>query len=141
MDQTTHLVMACSALALLTFGVGIHMYRARIREMKTDRIHPQSVALSAEKGDRLKDTRAADNFSHLFELPVLFYVLCVLAIASQQIPGWLPIAAWIFVVSRFIHSFIQCTYNKVMHRFVIFVAGFFLLALMWIGFLISILVS
>ena len=38
---------------------------------------------------------------------------------------------------RVIHSLIQCTYNKVMHRFVVFLAGFGLIACMWIAYAIS----
>lgn len=143
MNQTVHLLLACSALALLTFGVGIRMLLMRVREMKASRIHPQSVALSAQRSTAFQDSRASDNYNHLFELPVLFYGLCALAVASQVIPAWLPWAAWAawaawaFVVSRYVHSVVQCSYNKVMHRFLIFVIGFVLLALMWIGFLFS----
>ena len=141
MNQTTHLLLACCALALLTFGVGIRMLLVRVREMKKSRIHPQSVALSAQRSTAFQDSRASDNYNHLFELPVLYYALCALAIASQTIPAWLPWAAWGFVALRYIHSLVQCSYNKVMHRFLIFVVGFAVLALMWVGFIFSLLLA
>ena len=50
----------------------------RIGQMKRERIHPQSVATSAQAAARLTDSRAADNFRNLFELPVLFYVVALL---------------------------------------------------------------
>lgn len=137
MSLTIHLILVCGVLALLTFAVGIYMLLVRIQEMKKNRIHPQATALSAQRAERLQDSRVSDNYNHLFELPVLFYALCALAIASQHIPAWLPVMAWLFVIARVCHTLIQCTYNKVMHRFYVFLIGFFLLTAMWLSFLIS----
>lgn len=137
MSLTQHLVAACSTLVMLTFVVGVRLYYLRIKEMRAKRIHPQSVALSLQRSQRLEDTRASDNFSHLFELPVVFYALCLTAISTGHIPSWLPVFAWLFVALRIVHSAIQCTYNKVMHRFAVFLTGFFLVTAMWVAFAIS----
>lgn len=137
MSPTQHLVAACSSLVMLTFIVGIRMFYVRVKDMRAKRIHPQSVALSAQRSQKLEDSRASDNYNHLLELPVVFYVLCLTAIAAGHMPGWLPAFAWLFVATRVVHSAIQCTYNKVMHRFWIFLAGFFLVFAMWMAFAIS----
>lgn len=137
MSPVQHLVAACSALVALTLLVGLRMLYVRIREMRARRIHPQSVALTAQRAQKLDDSRASDNYNHLFELPVLFYVLCALAIASGHIPGLLPTLAWLFVATRVVHSLIQCSYNKVLHRFAVFLAGFFVVATMWAVFALS----
>jgi hypothetical protein len=137
MAPQQHLVAACAALALLTFLVGLRMLAVRVAEMRARRIHPQAVALSAQRAQRLDDSRASDNYNHLFELPVLFYALCALALATTHVPGWLPAAAWLFVALRIVHSAIQCSYNRVMHRFAVFLAGFALLGAMWAGFALS----
>ena len=131
MTPSQHLVAACLAMVALTFGVGLRMFRVRVGEMMARRIDPQSVALSGQKAGRFQDTRASDNFSHLFEVPVLFYLLCAVAIGSGHVPAWLPALAWLFVLTRVVHSAIQCSYNRVMHRFAAFLAGFFLLMVMW----------
>ena len=89
------------------------------------------------KAGRSNDSRASDNYNHLFELPVLFYVLCALAIATRHVPAWLPAAAWLFAALRIAHSGIQCSYNRVMHRFSVFLAGFLLLGAMWAGYALS----
>ena len=132
-----NLALACAALAGLTFIVSGRMYYVRIGEMRSKRIHPQSVALSGQRDERLSDTRASDNYKNLFELPVLFYALCAVALGTQHVPSWLPIAAWAFVAARAVHSVIQCSYNKVMHRFYVFLAGLFILAVAWAGFALS----
>lgn len=131
MSPTQHLFAACLAMVALTFIVGLRMFRTRVTEMMTRRVHPQSLALSGRRAERLQDTRAADNFSHLFEVPVLFYLLCAVAIGTGHVPVWLPALAWLFVLSRVAHSAIQCSYNKVMHRFAVFLGSFLLLLAMW----------
>ena len=132
-----NLGLACAALATLTFIVGARMFHVRIGEMRTKRIHPEAVALSSERDELLSDSRASDNYKNLFELPLLFYALCAIALGTEHIPSWLPAAAWAFVAARTLHSAIQCSYNKVMHRFYAFVAGFLILAAAWTGFAFS----
>ena len=131
MTPAQHLVAACLAMVGLTFVVALRMLRARVAEMMARRIHPQALALSGQRAGRLEDSRAADNYNNLFELPVLFYLLCAVAIGTGHVPAWLPALAWLFVLTRIAHSFIQCTYNKVMHRFAAFLGGVFLLMAMW----------
>lgn len=134
MNVTQSLIAACAAMVLLTVVVGARMLRVRIVEMKRKRIHPQAVAQSAQRLEKLEDTRASDNFNHLFETPVLFYALCAVAIGAGNPPAWLAFTGWLYVALRGIHSLIQCTYNRVMHRFYVFVVSFLLLAGMWTGY-------
>jgi hypothetical protein len=60
------------------------------------------------------------NYMHLVEQPTLFYAIA-LTLAFMEFGGginyWL---AWAYVGLRIIHSLIQATYNRVMHRFLIF---------------------
>jgi hypothetical protein len=119
------------ALVALTAIVAVTMYRRRVAEMRGRRIHPQQLALSAQRAAALEDTRAADNFRNLFEAPVLFYtaVLTVFA-AGLTAPVYVGLA-WIYVATRIAHSAIQCTYNRVMHRFIAFASGLLVLFAMF----------
>ena len=42
--------------------------------------------------------------------------------------------AWIYVGLRLAHSLVHITYNRVVHRLLLFAASSFLLMAMWIGF-------
>lgn len=119
------------AMAALTFIVWLYMYFRRIAQMKRERIHPQAVATSAQATARLTDSAAADNFRNLFELPVLFYLAVVVAAQTAQVTTVTLGLAWAFVVLRIAHSAIQCTYNKVIHRFYVYVSGAAVLWLLW----------
>jgi hypothetical protein len=120
------------AMVALTAVVWWRMYTARIAQMKRERIHPQRVATSAQAAALLTDSRAADNFRNLFELPVLFYLALVVADRLDRIDAVSVGLAWLFVALRLTHSLIHVTYNKVMHRFLAYLSGGFALWLLWI---------
>lgn len=137
MTPTQHLVLACASLITLTLFICIYMLVHRVKTMKTLRITPQSVALSAQRISKFEDSRFSDNYNHLFELPIVFYVLCTLALVTQHIPTWFIMTAWLFVISRCVHSCIQCGTNNVMQRFSVFVFGILLLTIMLLGLVCS----
>ncbi|BAW79852.1 hypothetical conserved protein [Candidatus Nitrosoglobus terrae] len=138
MNPSEYLIFACTAMVILTFAVGMRLLQLRMSEMARTGVPLQNLAHRHQASEHLKDTRALDNFSNLFEVPVLFYALCAIALATSHIPNWLPSLAWLFVILRVVHSLIHCTYNNVMHRFLLFMLGFLLLTAMWVAFAISI---
>ena len=106
-------------MMLLTFVVWVVMYRRRIGYLKTQRIHPQKL----QTPEQLKALVPAEiefpanNLRNLFELPVLFYALCLYVHATGT-ADWAYIgAAWLFLLLRCAHSFVHCTTNTVMTRF------------------------
>jgi hypothetical protein len=78
--------------------------------------------------------RAADNYLNLFEMPVMFYVLCLALYTTRHVDLPLLVGAWIYVSLRCAHSAIQIGYNKVMHRFWAFVLSSVVLIAMWVSF-------
>jgi hypothetical protein len=120
------------AMAALTFLVWLRMFQTRVGEMKRRRIHPQSVAQSAQMAQMVEDSRAADNFRNLFELPVLFYAAMLLSLQAGIDSVAMLALAWAFVVLRFLHSYIHCTYNRVMDRFKAYVLSGFVLWAIWV---------
>jgi hypothetical protein len=125
------IVAACLTLVLVTFVVGAWLFFTRAREMRQKHIHPQAVATSLQMAARLENVQAADNFRNLFEVPVLFYALAAVALATSHFPAWLVSGAWLYVALRALHSLIHCTYNKVTHRFAVFLLSFALLVGLW----------
>ena len=107
-------VLAMVAITLLAW---LRLYQLRFAEMRRRHIDPQSIALSAQKDAGLADTRAADNFNNQFQLPVLFYAAVLVAHATSLGSDLFVQLSWAFVASRLVHALIQCTYNRVTHRF------------------------
>lgn len=133
MNQT-HIFLPCVALVALTAVVWICLYVERIKEMRSRSINPQSISTSCESAQALQYVKASDNFSNLFEVPVLFYVLCLALAITQNVSIGFVYGAWGFVALRAVHSFIHITYNRVMHRFYAYAASTVLLFGMWMGF-------
>tara|TARA_B000000557_G_C20561110_1_gene353143 strand:- start:268 stop:576 length:309 start_codon:yes stop_codon:yes gene_type:complete len=80
--------------------------------------------------------RTGDNYNHLFEQPIAFYVV-TLAIASiNSIDPLMMQLAWAFVILRIIHSLVQLTFNLVLIRFMIFLIGWLIITYMAISQLI-----
>jgi len=73
----------------------------------------------------------ADNFKNLFEMPVLFFLAVMLSLILLIQDQLLVNLAWGFVILRTIHSLVHCTYNRILHRFTVYVASSLVLVLMW----------
>lgn len=134
---TTAMLAPCVGMVALTALVWVKLYVDRIREMRRRRIDPQSLATSGARAEILQETAASDNFRNLFEVPVLFYVLCVAVTATGTATPALVAAGWAFVALRALHSLIHVTYNRVMHRFTVYAASTLLLFGMWAAFALA----
>ena len=128
LKETLHPALAMVAL---TFVVWCRLYWVRLGEMHRRRIAPQAVASAREAASRLEDTRASDNSRNLSELPVLFHVALVLLAMTGLATPFAMTLAWSFVALRVLHSAIHCTYNRVVHRFAVYIAGALVLWALW----------
>lgn len=124
-------------MVLLTALVWVKLYADRLGEMRARRVPPQSLASAKAAAGTLERTAAAENFRNLFEVPVLFYALCIaLAVTGASSPRFVA-AAWAYVGLRALHSLIHVTYNRVVHRFLAYVASTLLLFGTWIAFFLG----
>ena len=120
------------ALVFLTFFVMYLLLVLRTKAVRARKISPRYFKLN--KGGEESDTMVAagHNYSNLLELPVLFYIVCIIAIILNQSVEYFIIHAWVFVVLRYLHSYIHITYNHVLHRLFAFAAAGFVLLSMWV---------
>lgn len=69
---------------------------------------------------------------NLFETPVLFYVIAVIAFVTGQ-NGVTPVTlAWLYVAVRCSHTWVHLTSNKVRVRFRLFTLSMLVLMVLWI---------
>ena len=110
----------------------------RLRAVRAREVRPGDVSIG-EKNWPPPAQKAGNTFSSQFEIPVLFYVLVILAIVTRKADLLFVVLSWTFVLTRFIHAGIYLTTNYVPHRSGAFVGGAVLLMVMWIIFAIRIL--
>ena len=112
-------------VVVLTAVVWVVLYVKRIRAMRHAGKPAQAYAVPDSITEFLpeKANYPANNFKNLFELPVLFYVLCIYLYATGAVDATYLAAAWLFAGFRVLHSLVHCTVNIVMLRFVVYFAG------------------
>lgn len=122
-----------STMMLLTFVVWIFMYIKRFSYIIPNKIPAQDLATPEMLNAALpeKVNRPSNNLKNLFELPVIFYALCLALHFTELLDGTFIYMAWAFVALRALHSAIQCTSNNVLPRFVAyFLSSLVLLAML-----------
>ena len=125
------LVFPLLAQILLTLVLIGRLGMMRVAVHRARQVRFGDVALSDEAYPE-DIRRAGNNFRNQFETPVIFYVLCGVAIYVGATGLVMTLLAWLFVASRVAHSLIHLTYNRVPQRFLPFLGGVIVLALMWI---------
>lgn len=72
------------------------------------------------------------NYMNLLELPVLFYVGCLLIYVTGGASQTMVTVAWLYVALRVVHSVIHLSYNHVIHRLMVFAVSNFVLIALWV---------
>lgn len=111
-----------AAMMSLTFVVWLYLYVRRLGYVAINKIPADQFASPELINGRLPEpvNRPSNNFKNLFELPVLFYALAALLLASGQVDATYLNLAWGFVALRILHSLIHCTVNIVPIRFAVY---------------------
>jgi hypothetical protein len=124
-------------LVALTFVLMIWMGALRIAAVRRGEVRVRDIALRQPNWPP-RAQQISNCFDNQFQLPVLFYVLTILALYQKKADLLFVVMAWIFVLLRIVHAAIHVTSNRVGYRFQVFAAGMVVLLLMWIVFAVSI---
>lgn len=121
------------ALIGLTLVVLFYMYSQRIPAMQKMGIEPDEARDNPGMKDTLPPSArySSGNLINLFEMPVLFYALWGLAAFYGLGTDLFNSLAWSYAALRILHSVIQCTYNKIIHRWAIFMLSSIVLAVLY----------
>ena len=136
MNQTTIFwpVLAHVLLIYIVYGV---LGRRRYGAIRSGEAKPgQFKVRSTEPASSLT---VAANLTNQFELPVLFYVLCLTLHLTNGV-NYLTLALmWIFVASRYFHAWVHLTSNNLLQRSRSFFVSAVILLLGWIWFALHLL--
>ena len=107
--------------------VAVKSGEAKVGQFKTRSTEPAS------------SVTVAANLCNQFELPVLFYVLCLTLHVTNGV-NYLTLALmWIFVLTRYFHAWVHLTSNNLRFRSRAFYLGAIILLLAWIWFALHLL--
>ncbi|MEP3071731.1 MAPEG family protein [Maricaulis sp.] len=119
------------ALVAWTLVMWLWMYATRLPAMQKAGIDATKIQ---RKGDLdalpVEVQRIADNYNHLHEQPLIFYVLCIYGHLVGVADELNIMLAWGYVALRILHSLIQALWNFVPVRFAVFMASSIVLVVM-----------
>jgi hypothetical protein len=125
------------AMALLTFcALGLTAFR-RIGATLKKEITPDDFRYG--ESARVSGYVSIPNraMMNLLELPVLFYVICMMSYMTDGVGSTILHSAWLYVGLRIVHTTIHLSYNNVLHRLIAFAASNVVLMVMWVIFFVS----
>lgn len=67
--------------------------------------------------------KVSNNIDNQFQLPILFYALFLILFSLNAVNTVVLVLAWVFVLSRYFHTYIHINSNYVPKRMVSFVIG------------------
>ena len=126
------LVYPMFAMVLLTFAVVVRLFRTRTRFVRDGQVSAGYFKTYQNGQEPEASAKLARHFANLFETPVLFYVACLAAMASQQASLLVMILAWLYVATRCAHAFIHTGSNRLNHRIAAYFSSWMVLLALWI---------
>jgi hypothetical protein len=125
---------------ILTFVLLVWMAYLRTGAITGGEVKPSDIALR-EPGWPAHATKVANAFHNQLELPLLFYLLTILAWITRHADYLFVVMAWIFVGLRLAHAYVHTSANDVRQRGGIFIVGAIVLMLMWLIFMLRVLLG
>lgn len=128
----SRLVYPMAAMVLLSFGVLVLLFRARIRAVRQGLAPVSYFRVYQGAGEPEASAKAARHFVNLFEAPVLFYVACLLAMVLGVTGTVILALAWAYVAARLAHAVVHLGANRVRHRLRAYFVSWLVLLAMWV---------
>ena len=137
MNQTA-IFFPVFALAAWTFAILLLIPYKRIKAVALKQLVADDFKLGESKNVPPSVSLPNHNYTNLLELPVLFYVICLVLYVTNTVDVVALYLAWAFVGFRLIHSVVHLTSNNIFKRLIVFAIGFFVLLGMWVRAFIAI---
>src|ERR1700739_3787573 len=125
---------------ILTFVLLFWLAPLRGRDFSSGVARPENVALREPNWSR-RSLQVSYSYSNQFELPVLFYVLTILAWVTRHADLIFVLLAWIFVIFRYLQAYVHVTSNQLRLRGVFFIVSSLVRAVMWCIYIVEMLTS
>ncbi len=125
--------------AAIAFALLFWMASVRTGSVSRGETKMRDIALGQSAWPE-QSTKISNCFNSQFQLPLLFYVLVILAWITKQADLLFVVMAWVFVLARLAHAYVHTTLNHVPTRFKVFAVGMLVLLVMWVIFAVRILI-
>jgi hypothetical protein len=128
------------AQVALIFVLALWMLRERAGALRRGEVRTGDIILG-QAAWPARATQVANSFHNQLQLPLLFFVLVILAMMTRKADLLFVVMSWLFVASRILHVAVHTGSNRMGPRFGAYAAGFVLLLAMWVIFALRILLA
>jgi len=134
--EPTAILWPVAAQVFLFFGIAIALGLSRTRDVVSGKVKPQDSALDYDVWSD-HSRQIANSFRNQLEMPLLFYLVCTLALITRTVDHVFLYLAWAYVGLRIVHAAIHLTFNYVPLRALFLLFSFIVLVAMWLQFLVK----
>lgn len=127
--NSNHIIWPVLAQVLLTLTMFIVLGARKAKAVKAGEVNRKQAALNNRVWPE-EVVKVSNNIANQFEVPVLFYVLCLVLYSINAVGIVAIVLAWLFALSRFAHAYVHIGSNYVPTRLRLFMLGCFVLIAM-----------
>lgn len=120
--SSSHIFWPVLAQVFLTLVMFILLGARKARAVKAGQVDRQQAALDSRVWPE-DVVKVSNNIANQFEVPVLFYVLCLVLNSLHAVGAAAVVLAWLFVVSRYAHAYVHVNSNYIPVRMRLFMVG------------------
>ncbi len=120
--NSSHIFWPVLAQIFLTLTMFILLGVRKTMAVKAGEVNRQQAALNNRVWPE-DVVKVSNNIANQFEVPVLFYVLCLLLYSINAAGMVAIVLAWMFTMSRFAHAYVHIGSNFVPMRLRLFLVG------------------
>ena len=122
-------------MVILTLLITLRLIYFSTRAVLSGEVHIKHFRLFDDSIPE-KNQAVSQHYKNMFELPLLFYVLCVLLIINNSATSLDVQFAWGFVIFRILHSIIRIPNKNVNLRYGFFIGSYIMLLGGWVNYII-----
>ena len=120
--NSNHIIWPVLAQVLLTLTMFIVLGARKAKAVKAGEVNRKQAALNNRVWPE-DVVKVSNNIANQFEVPVLFYVLCLVLYSINAVGVVAIVLAWLFALCRFAHAYVHIGSNYVPTRLRLFLLG------------------
>lgn len=126
-----YLIVLMSVHYFYTVGFGFYMFTRRKKAVRNDEVKIQHF--KSYQGKTTEELAILQNhFNNQFQIPLIFYIVSLLAIQQNKVTVLMLIVATVFILSRLFHAYIHLGHNHVFKRALAYMVGIVCVGIMFI---------
>ncbi len=110
-------------LVVLAIPMVVLLFNAKRKaaDRKAGNVQPESVIDNTAWS--LPVVLTSNSLANQFQMPVVFYVLCLILFSINGVTTLVLVLCWIFAVTRWVHAIVHITSNAIPLRMSFFILG------------------